>query len=265
MSGAGAREMHVLAVGKPWVGRGDEVARALGEVDLARAEILKLEGGDSVVACTILGRATVVKVQGPRGIVGTIKRYLGLSRAWRQWRGAATLARLSIATAQPLALAIEIGTGREWFVADRLIGPTLLHELAGKGMGARPAVQHEIAEAVGRQVGAMVRAGHFNRDHKPSNIVLTADGPAVIDTVAIRQCRDGSREAAARMLASLVIEPTGCGFPARLALRARCVAAAASVLEGAGAERASRRELWSLAREIIRDHGDMRPRVSPLG
>ena len=59
----------------------------------------------------------------------------------------------------------------------------LLRELVqGQGLS-----QHELARAVGAQVRAILNAAGYNRDHKPSNLLVHPDsGPIVLDTVAIR-------------------------------------------------------------------------------
>ncbi|MFG0327814.1 MAG: hypothetical protein ACF8SC_11170 [Phycisphaerales bacterium JB037] len=114
---------------------------------------------------------------------------------------------------------------REGITLDTLFmhalpGRTLLDHLAERRAD-------DLAPIVGRGVGRIVRAGLFNRDHKPSNLIVAPDrrSLAVIDTVAIRPTPFPARSVE-RMFASLIIEPTGvCGPPASEWLDTAAVAA----------------------------------------
>jgi hypothetical protein len=95
--------------------------------------------------------------------------------------------------------------------------------------------------------------------------------PVVIDCVAIRYGpMTSSRAGAHRMLASLVIEPTGCGCPPRRSLMMRALRAA---LESGREprrlpreqEKADTRALWRAVRDRVERHKDARPAVNPLG
>lgn len=239
------------------------------------AALLKSEGPSSVWRARLLGRDVVVKLWEQRTLSGRLKLLLGGSRGRRHWRGAHLLARLGVPSARPLVLAQEFGRGppREWLVLEFARGRTLIDILNEPRLSVRD--QHTLAAALGTQVGAIVSGGVYNRDHKPSNLVVSFDDErrptlTVLDTVAIRRCPPGSLRRAAQMLACLHIEPSGLGCPASLALRARAIReAAATVLTKMKATptraalRMVSRLLWETAASIVAAHGDPRPRTDP--
>jgi hypothetical protein len=178
----------------------------------------------------------------------------------------------------PTATTIAIVRGRrgrarvECLIMGRVPGMTVLDVIA-QGRAVR--AEHALAERLGKQAARLGKMGAFNRDHKPSNLVVrVAERPAMrlaneapaaaaeeivlVDCAGVRACR-GRDRGLARMLAALVIEPTGCGCPPRRALMWRCVLAAV------GSERRRARQVWLAVAEIVRRHGDPSPRVNPLG
>jgi hypothetical protein len=259
--------------------RGD--AAWAGAIADARAwSVLKEDGGSSVLVGEARGRRVVVKCHAPSGIAGRAKAAAGVSRLRRQWRGALWLRGRGFGTAAPLALLRGRGASGvvECLVMEAVEGPTVLEVLArlggrragsGRDDGASPPWvrgQHALARALGEQVARLCRSGRYNRDHKASNLIVTrldrrCAEIAIIDSVAIRRRTALSGDVAARMLASLVIEPTGVGCPPRRALLMRGARACADAL----ADGRSARELWRRAEAIVRRHGDPRPRVDPLG
>ncbi|MCC6660033.1 MAG: hypothetical protein IT437_04015 [Phycisphaerales bacterium] len=247
----------------PWkvvrIAKGESGAAWAGEVAAGGwrgGEPLKVEGGVAVRAAIVCGAEVVVKSWRLRGAT-RLKARLGLSRGARQWRGAHRVSRLGIRTARPIALIR--GPDDEVLVMERLAGPTLLDTMARGGGDVRD--DHQLAATIGGQVAAFGR--WFNRDHKPSNLIVLRDrgilSLAVIDTVAIRRA---PRDSAARMLASLVLEPTGCGRPPRLPLRMRALRAYLAARGMTG--RAARNALWRRVAAILQAHGDPTPRVDPL-
>jgi len=261
--------------------RGAWLAALTAPGALEGAEVLKREGEDWVAAATLrvagVDRRVVVKRRRGRGVVEGIKTLAGAGRLMRQWRGSTWLAARGIATARPLALLRRWGPscGEEVLVMERLEGPSLLECLASRGLTRGQ--ERALAEEVGRMAARMVAAGRYNRDHKPSNLIVTGVDErsatvAVIDAVAIRVSVGGLR-GLERMLASLVIEPTGCGHPPTAWEMRRVVRAAAGELvarvptfrgrEGARVG-ALARVLWRAAAEVVEGHGDPTPRVDPL-
>lgn len=276
--------------------------------------VLKCDGPHVVVAASMFGRAVVVKrwhhppwTRFRSGISG--------SKSERHWRGAAWLTRHSIDTAPCLAMAHDATfiARRDYLIMEQLVGPTVLDVLAGARRrdtregghagegpfdGPRTAAGREdrasigvrdelaIARAIGRQAARLIGLGRFNRDHKPSNLIVVRRSGgmrvAVIDCVAILPLSrgGGAGEAMERMLASLVIEPLGLGVSPR---RSLILAALRGALElergrsggragghgvGSPARRAGKgrvRGLWLSIAARVSAHGDPTPRVRPLG
>lgn len=251
-------------------------ARALGEDWTASATTIKAEGDCGVWRATLAGRDVVIKTWrlkgGPRRRAQSI---LTLSPAWRHWRAARALDAAGFATARPLAIAtIAIDAApAEALVLEALPGPTALEALARP---LAPPVENAVARAIGAQVGRLAGAGWYNRDHKPSNLIVThlprSDAPgearvAMIDCVGFRRITPGSHDHLARMLAKLLIEPIGCNLPPRRALRwcvLRSAAASDRAQRSRPEARAQLRGLWNDIERLVSEHGDPAPKLNPL-
>ncbi|REK87147.1 hypothetical protein DY245_28530 [Streptomyces inhibens] len=70
--------------------------------------------------------------------------------------------------------------GRPWIATEFLTGPTLDEAVEAYGPFDEPAVR-AIAASIARTLADIHAAGLIHRDLKPPNIVLTSDGPRVID------------------------------------------------------------------------------------
>lgn len=273
--------IRVMRLAPQEAGREGDWARELAVFDAGGAEPLKRDGAVTVTRGRVMGREVVVKCWSD-GVSGRVKAWLRASRAWRHWRGAEALEAAGVRTARCLALAR--GGGREWLVMEALPGPTLLELMV---VGAPTLAQERaVARAVGEGIARMQEAMIFNRDHKPSNLIVTrmeeegseagAAEVAVIDCVAIRSARGMSPEKPmVRMLANLVIEPAGCDFPLRVGLMRRGLREILRACWGTGEgeagevsfeawERASARALWRMVAARVAGHGSMVPRVNPL-
>ncbi|MBL8762930.1 MAG: hypothetical protein JNM07_01505 [Phycisphaerae bacterium] len=250
---------------------------ALARLDLALARTLKNDGDVRVVCADMLGRPVVVKLWTLRSLPDRLKAMLGASRAHRHWRGGACLLAAGIPTARPIALLRDAAPGsppRMALVMEHLSGPTALEALADRARG--PRARHDAARAVARTTAALVHAGLFNRDHKPSNLILTTRAgtldAAVIDTVAIRRLPRHQVWRPLRTLASLVIEPTGVGLPPPRTLIVRVVHEYLRVLFAREAGRPVDDAEWrphvgpiiDRVSRLVRAHGDPTPRVNPL-
>ncbi len=272
---------------------------------LAGARQLKRDGRDVVWLATLLGQAVVVKAQA-LGLSASLKALVGRARLQRQWLGHAWLIDHHLPTARPLALAHARldHAPVHLLVTSFLHGPSLLAFMQASRHSARPttpdahpapgpsaAQERAVADAVGNLVADLLARGRANRDHKPSNLIVTRaddDGAqvALIDAVALRAFAPSDRfNASVRMLASLLIEPTGCGVAPRLALRRRALRAflvrlwldqAAATSDASTAaprdpdpidpewERQSARAFWAAVGARIAAHGDPQPRINPL-
>lgn len=240
------------------------VALAVVDASWARgAEEIKREQRTSVRRGEALGREAVVKTWAWTRLKDWLNALLGRTAGQRHWRGAERLKMLGVESAACLALVRRLeGFGvRETLVLEALRGKTLLEhldELKRGVSGLSFAERCALAEAVGAQVKGMTTRGWFNRDHKPSNlIVVSPERVAVIDTVAIK--RDRERTGGARMLTSLMLEPMGVGCAASRTMRMRALIAASG-----GASLSARKMAWRGIAERIAAHGDPRPRINPL-
>ena len=289
------RGVRIEKVAPAWRDRKAALARFATSfrLDPSAGTVLKAEGHSFVVQVALEGTELIVKWRELVGLRDRAKNLLRASRGFRQWRGARRLQRAGIPVAGPIALLTQYGDAdaatrptallpakawpREWLLLEVAPGKTLLRHLADRDLSIRD--EHALARAVGVQVGAMLTANVCNRDHKPSNLIVTFDEgvPIVtlIDTVAIR--RRGNPGEMARMLATLLIEPIGVGAAPRGALAFRVLRdACAAWLEhtlarplgtAKGDKKALRAMVRSMARRVdqyIRTHGDPTPKVNPL-
>jgi len=288
--------IRVARIVKDWRDRAPAVkqfAIGLGAADDAQLELLKAGRHSFVGRATLEGQPVVVKWRELTTLNDRAKCVFGASRAFRQWRGARLLASAGIPTARPFALLVQYGVSgaesaagqsvrnyanpREWLILESIPGKTVLHHIADGELSLID--QHALARAVGVQVGAMLRAGICNRDHKPSNLIASFDDgvPIVtlVDTVAIR--RRSNPGEMVRMLATLLIESIGVGVAPRGAIVFRVLRdACAAWLEGTlgrplGTHKGDRKALRALVRstarridQYIRFHGDPTPKDNPL-
>lgn len=238
------------------------------------ASAIKQEGETSVWRARLLGRDVIVKQRaGP----ATMKELCGLDRESRQWRGAQWLQAHGIPTARCLVLATTPPRPRcRWLVLEAIDGTTLLQLLAQNKLAPRQ--QHTLARALARQLAALTLAGRYNRDHKPSNLIVQNPGSpeptiAIIDTVAIRKLRPWRRADLYAMFVSLVLEPMGCGCPPRRSLMMRVLVEHQRELlrripnllpQDDAVRRAARHQDWMRIAGLIDAHGDPTPKVNPL-
>lgn len=230
----------------------------LKRIDLGKAQILKIDDRTGVWKTPLAGREVVLKMWEYPTLPGRLKLIFRASRGCRQWRGAQWLIANGFPTAKPLALCTEYGPGgpREWLAIEHLEGRSILDHIADQDLSISQ--EHAVAKALAEQISDMVAKGRFNRDHKPSNLILTCwegDKPriAIIDTVAIRRCRRFDFAAMQRMLASLYIEPLGLGCSPR---RTLCMRALDAIQAW---------DWWPTLSGMIRNHGDPTPRINPRG
>lgn len=215
----------------------------------------------------------VIKVRPLHKRFARLKVSIGLGRADRHWRAATLLAMKRIPTAQPYCLGIVWidGVMCEVLAMRALDGPTLLECMAMSARGELDVrTQHALAAATARLTRDILVAGLFNRDHKPSNILVTsctrtAAELALIDCVGVR--RDWTQiDVYEEMCSKLLIEPIGCGVPVRRTLLMRAVT---ELCKGdSKLDRAKHREwiraFWEFVEAIVQSHGDPRPKVNPL-
>lgn len=230
------------------------------------AQVLKRDQREWVIAGDTPSGAVVVKSMVLDRPLDALKRWLGITRLMRQWRGAEILGRHGFVVARPLALwrgRDERGRLVESLAMERLPGKTVLRHLHDRDLA--PDDESAVARQIGKDIARLARLGLVNRDHKPSNLLVQpvagARGSvvAIIDTVAIRRSRP--RAALVHMLFELIVEPIGCGISVPLRLRLWVLRAAVDEMGW------QRREIVRLRREVrerLAAHGDPTPKVNPL-
>ena len=210
----------------------------------------------------------VAKVHALRGVLARAKQSFGQSKGHRQWRGAAWLAAQGFPTAQPLVLASGSNDQGpcECLLIEALTGWTVLDYLAAVDDESSEISEDtlvDIATAAGEGIGRMVSLKRYNRDHKPSNLIVIEESPAtiaVIDTVAIRPAGSAAELDLVAMLKCLVLEPRGLGFEVpRWWLESAC----AGALGGRG-HRVSASALCDAVETAALLHGNPRPEDVPI-
>lgn len=221
----------------------------------------------------------VLKVEPLGSVRKKVQALLRRTKAFRQWRGAAFLARHGVRAAAPLAV-LRSGSGGpcETLVLESVPGPTLLERIT-----AHPALpeRRALAAALVEYLIALWRADAWNADGKPSNLIATpGDGHlriAVVDTVAIRYERIKSWDfiddyEQAVMLRDLILEPTGVGAtPSATDMMRVFVLIARGHWAAPGgyridrhAWRKERNEWWRDIARMVVQHGDPTPKHDPL-
>ncbi|MEV6163864.1 serine/threonine-protein kinase [Streptomyces sp. NPDC052052] len=100
-------------------------------------------------------------------------------------REVAALHRVGGAWTTPV-LGSDTEAAAPWVATEYVPGPSL-HQVVESGYGPLPeATLHALAGQLARTLSAVHGAGLVHRDLKPSNILLTVDGPRVIDFGIVR-------------------------------------------------------------------------------
>ena len=230
--------------------------------------VLKDSANVTVYAAIVDHRPVVLKVSVLAGLAHKAYAAVGSTRGCRHWRGSRRLHTLGLSTPTCHALVHGRSEGArvEVLVMDRVAGRTLLEHLACPTLPVR--AQHRVACALANQCADMARAGVFNRDHKPSNIVVvkaSADDAllAILDTVAVRPlARPGPT---APPLERLIIEAIGIGATPRRSLIARFLTEwiARSVADPSHRP-AALRATWATLSARVEAHGNPTPTDNPL-
>lgn len=228
------------------------------------ARLLKAEGRRAVYLAECGTRRIVLKSR-ELSAFDRLRASLRLGALDREARGLQLLQEAGVPGALPLALLRDERAGRhiQCLAVEAVEGRTLLEAVADSALGARRRLA--LARAAGELVAATTRAGLFNRDPKPSNIICRAEEAPQLCFID-PDVRRGPQPV--RTLASLVIEPSGCGVRlSRTMLLAGLLGYVRAMAPGLGraAARESVREFWRLVSERVRRHGDPRPAVNPLG
>ncbi|MEO1534070.1 MAG: hypothetical protein AAFS11_00725 [Planctomycetota bacterium] len=156
-------------------------------------------------------------------------------------------------------------------VTGWLEGRTLLECLADSSEVERGELFRQVGGIVGMQLGGEL----FNRDNKPSNVIVISGAEremALVDIAGVRRVLTRTRRSAiryvARMCSSLAIEPRGLGIAvSEVDLEAAAYAAVISYCsvfftDEQVADLCMRATALTL--DLVAAHGDATPKVNPL-
>ena len=172
----------------------DEAGRLVEQIDAvtAAAKLLKDGGTCFVTAASVNGRACVIKRYNDKGLLHSLRHTLKGSRARRGWLYAHRLRHLGIPTPRPIGF-IEEYAGlllkRSWLITELAPGPKLHDYLAD------PATTNAQKIEALKQVKCILDLLEQNRithgDLKHVNLIVTPDGPTLIDLDSVKLHRTG--------------------------------------------------------------------------
>ena len=215
--------------------------------------------GCEVWRVELLGGATAVKVRPVPGVLDRLRFRLGktdLSRAFLA--GALLMARgFESPGVRVLALVRVEGVWFEVLATVWAKGEPMIRRWCDADESERNA----LARRAGELVGALSARGLFNRDSKPSNVVVDGDVLSLIDVGGVRIAGEDRVRELARMLSAQGFEPTGVGQKPAVGQMLACVRSACAVAGMCGFDR---RVVVGRLRLLIHGHGDPVPKDSPL-
>ncbi|MFE6981597.1 protein kinase domain-containing protein [Streptomyces griseus] len=139
------------------------------------------------------GMGTVYLGRTPGGLtvaVKTVHEHLAADPHFRErFRREAAAARAVTGAHTAAVLDADPESSRPWLATAYLPGVTLRHAVAATGP-LEPAAVRSLGAALAEALEAVHRAGLVHRDLKPSNVLITADGPRVIDFGIARAISD---------------------------------------------------------------------------
>ncbi|WP_406189788.1 protein kinase [Streptomyces griseus] len=139
------------------------------------------------------GMGTVYLGRTPGGLtvaVKTVHEHLAADPHFRErFRREAAAARAVTGAHTAAVLDADPESARPWLATAYLPGVTLRHAVAATGP-LEPAAVRSLGAALAEALEAVHRAGLVHRDLKPSNVLITADGPRVIDFGIARAISD---------------------------------------------------------------------------
>ncbi|MDG9688059.1 PQQ-binding-like beta-propeller repeat protein [Streptomyces sp. DH18] len=129
-----------------------------------------------------MGTVYLGRTPGGRAVaVKTVHEHLAADPHFRErFRREAAAARAVTGAHTAAVLDADPESSRPWLATAYLPGVTLRHAVAATGPLAPSAVR-SLGAALAEALEAVHRAGLVHRDLKPSNVLVTADGPRVID------------------------------------------------------------------------------------
>ena len=156
------------------------------------ARLLKNGNTCFVTAVTWNDRSYVIKRYNPKGSLHSLRHSLKGSRARRSWLNAYRLLFLGIPTPRPVAF-IEEYTGwllkRSWLITELAPGPKLHDYLANPEITKTQ--KTEIIDKVFKILARLEDNRITHGDLKHVNLIITPDGPTLIDLDSLKIHRTG--------------------------------------------------------------------------
>jgi len=177
-----------------------------------------------------------------RAAMGRVRRGVGLSAAEAEWRALGALHRAGVSVPEPLAMG-RIARGDELVVMTALDGQPLIEALSQ--LRGKP--RRRLLERVGEVVAEMHSAGYRHGDLHPGNVVVTPDGPRLIDFQRSRRRRGSAGLFADLGQLDFALARGGASRADRVRLRRAALSG-----RGGGSERADRRAGESAVAEASR-------------
>ena len=229
-----------------------------------KLQLLKDGGTRTVWKSALSDHSPVIIKCRSAGHFSFLRSTVGQSPMQNELRGLRSLALLNIPASKPIAYIRAAHC--EAIVLSYVPGPTLLEVLSSR----RLTIPQEISlcRAVASEICSLLRASYFNRDNKPSNLIVVGDfsspSIAVIDAAGIKSSL-GRTFALRLMLASLYIEPHGTWNTVRNSLCMRMLVIISKELGARSQDtRRESRNLWRLVQNQVEYHGNPRPTHDPM-
>ncbi|NLK41545.1 MAG: hypothetical protein GX298_05775 [Planctomycetes bacterium] len=156
------------------------------------ARLLKNGKTSFVTAVTLHGRNYVIKRYNPKGLWHQIRHTLKHSRARRGWLNARRLLQLGIPTPRPAGF-IEEYNGfllrRSWLITELAPGPKLYDYLADQEIPKEQ--KTKIIDKVFEILTLLDQYRITHGDLKHANLIVTSDGPTLIDLDSLKIHKTG--------------------------------------------------------------------------
>jgi len=166
----------------------------VGHIDAVTAAARLLKNGNTCFVTVIdrNGRRYVIKRYNPKGFLHSLRHTLKRSRARRSWLNAHRLLYLGIPTPRPVGF-IEEYAGclikRSWLITELAPGPKLKDYLADPDISKSPktVVIDRVFDILERLEQHRITHG----DLKHVNLIVTPDGPTLLDLDSLKIHRTG--------------------------------------------------------------------------
>jgi len=155
------------------------------------ATVYKDDRVATVWGLTVDGRRLVIKRHNPRGAWFALRHWNKPSRAARAWQNGWELLGCELPTPTPVAFVEETRRGlpgRCYLITEAVPGP---HARSFFANGTDADERVSAARRVARLLRGLWAAGFVHNDLKDTNLILTPEGPCLIDLDALREYPPG--------------------------------------------------------------------------